>query len=514
MSKRHTPLYIITFLLLVTNLFKASMVSAIDKPDMLYFFSPDCDECRSVKEEFLPGFLDSYGEHFNFVMLDVTESVYMDSLMSMEARVGVPEQDKSYPAIYFMGDIIEGGLTIMMKLEPLVNAYLANPDSMLARHEEVMARNADLFDEPVVAVDNAQSVHFAYFYKKGCKECGRALEIVHWLEDRYDNVTVTSFDIGDRDSKVIAMAMGRKTGVPDKRLMSTPSFFVGGDYVLSEDISRENLVTLVDTYSAKGAAPVWTDLTETELESARSDIASQFQSFVILAVALAGLGDGVNPCAFATILFFVSYLTMIGRKGREILIVGLSFAFAVFITYFLVGLGFSQIIARVANIDFMAKIIFGGTAVLCLIFGVLSVYDYYKVRQGKTGEMALQLPEFLKKRIHSTIRGRVRMNSMVAGALIIGFLVSILEFACTGQVYLPTITFMVGMQGYRSAAVMYLLIYNFFFIVPLLVVFGFVYFGVSSRAVAHIMENRVGTVKLALAVVFFCVAGLLFWTVF
>ena len=514
MRKRHTPLYIITLLLFITNLFLVSAIDAADKPDMLYFFSPECDECRSVKEEFLPGFLETYGQHFNFVWLDVTEPAIMDSLISLEARADVPEQDKSYPAIYFMGDVIEGGLTIMMKLEPLVKAYMANPDSMLTHHKEIMSRSVNLFDEPAVTSENDQPVHFAYFYKKGCKECGRALEIVHWLEDRYANVHVTSFDIGDRESKVIATALGRRTGVPDNRLMSTPSFFVGNDYVLSGDISRENLVTLVGVYSSNGAAPVWAELTDTELESARSYIASQFQSFVILAVALAGLGDGINPCAFATLLFFVSYLTMIGRKGKEILVVGFSFSFAVFITYFLVGLGFSQIIARVADIDFMARIIFGGTAVLCVIFGILSVYDYFKARQGKTGEMALQLPAFLKKRIHSTIRERVRMKSIVAGALIIGFLVSILEFACTGQVYLPTITFMVGMQGYRSTAVLYLLIYNFFFIVPLLIVFGFVYFGVSSHAVAHIMENRVGAVKLALAAVFFCVAGLLFWTVF
>ena len=60
----------------------------------------------------------------------------------------------------------------------------------------------------------------------------------------------------------------------------------------------------------------------------------------------------------------------------------------------------------------------------------------------------------------------------------------------------------------------YLLLYNLFFIVPLLVVFGVVYMGVSSNVVAKVMEAKVGLVKIVLAFVFFGVAALLLWSVF
>ena len=135
-------------------------------------------------------------------------------------------------------------------------------------------------------------------------------------------------------------------------------------------------------------------------------------------------------------------------------------------------------------------------------------------KSGKPAEMLLQLPMFLKRYIHKTIREKVRMESIVAGALIAGFIVSILEFACTGQVYLPTITFMVGMEGLKVKAILYLLLYNICFIVPLLFVFGVVYFGVSSQTIARLMEAKVGAVKLILASVFFMVGGLLFWIAF
>jgi len=295
--------------------------------------------------------------------------------------------------------------------------------------------------------------------------------------------------------------------------MSTPMFFIGDDFMLSEQITRKGLSDLVGKYAKTGAQAVWEQFSEKELTRSRSSITNAFDSFTVFAVALAGLGDGINPCAFATILFLVSYLGMVGRKRNEILMAGLSFAFAVFSTYFLVGLGFFRFIKSLSNIDTIADIVFGGTAVLCLVFGVLSISDYLKARAGNTSGMALQLPKFLKLRIHQTIRERARTERIIAGALAAGFVVSLLELACTGQIYLPTIIFMVGSEGYTSRALLYLLLYNICFIIPLLIVFAVVYLGVSSKTIGRVMETNVGSVKLVLAAVFFTVGGLLAWTV-
>ncbi|MFC1538711.1 cytochrome c biogenesis CcdA family protein [Candidatus Latescibacterota bacterium] len=480
---------------------------------MLFFYSEDCEHCEAVRNDFLPGFLEKYGEHFEFVELEVSNESNLDSLYAMESRVNVPEADKDYPAVYFMGSMLEGENAVRLKLENLVKQYLSNPDSSSQVNDDVMARIPEIIDLETLKAEKI--IHMAYFYKKGCKECSRAEEIIDWLGTIYGVVAIDEFDIEKRENKIIATALAIRTGVPEDKIMSTPSFFIGGEeYLLSEDISRNALADIIQKYSNTGAAPVWKTFTPDEIETSESLIKDQFNSFAFWAVALAGLGDGINPCAFATILFFVSYLGMVGRKKNEILIVGLSFAFAVFITYFLVGLGFLKFIKTMTNIELLAKIIFGGTAVLCGAFGIISIYDFFKAKEGNTGDMKLQLPKFLKQRIHKTIREKAQMKSIVAGAILVGFMVSILEFACTGQVYLPTITFMVGVEGLKSMAILYLLLYNIFFIVPLLSVFAVVYFGVSSHSISHIMESNVATVKLILAGIFFTVGGLLFWVAF
>lgn len=507
----------IRFLLLFTAAVAAvsGIVYADEKPDLLFFSSKDCDECKNVKEEFLPGFLEKYGSVFTFVELEVTDqanSANLDSLFALENRVGVKEEDKSYPAVYFLGRMVEGEISVTLHLESIVKAYMANPDSMRAINREVMARVPEKIDTSEHAGE--RTVHIAYFYKQGCKKCGRALEFIDWFEKNYKNIVVEKFDISDPQNKILAMALGQKTGVPENKLMSTPSFFIGTRYLLSSSMSRKNLAGLIDGYSQTGAEAVWKQFNDAELKGAERKIQSRFQSFSLFVIAMAGLGDGINPCAFATIVFFISYLTMIKRKGKEILRVGFAFALAVFVTYFLVGLGFFNIIKSVVNVDIIAKIIFVGTAALCIVFGFLSIGDYFKVRSGNTREMSLQLPMFLKKRIHATIRDKARMNSFIIGALIAGFMVSLFEFACTGQVYLPTITFMVQRSDSMTMAVLYLLLYNLFFIAPLLVVFGVVYKGVSSNTVARVMEARVGLVKLVLAGIFFSVAALMLWSVF
>ncbi|MGF1655598.1 MAG: hypothetical protein ACFCU3_01325 [Verrucomicrobiales bacterium] len=54
-------------------------------------------------------------------------------------------------------------------------------------------------------------------------------------------------------------------------------------------------------------------------------------------VVAAGLLDGLNPCAFATIIFLLSYLQVARKSGREILQIGVAYILGVFCTYFALG---------------------------------------------------------------------------------------------------------------------------------------------------------------------------------
>ena len=49
------------------------------------------------------------------------------------------------------------------------------------------------------------------------------------------------------------------------------------------------------------------------------------------------------------IIFFVSYLTLSGHKGKQILLTGASFTVGVFLAYLLVGLGFYKVLDLISE---------------------------------------------------------------------------------------------------------------------------------------------------------------------
>ena len=151
------------------------------------------------------------------------------------------------------------------------------------------------------------------------------------------------------------------------------------------------------------------------------------------------------------------------------------------------------------------------TAVLCLVLAVLSIRDFIKVRQGDLNDMALKLPEPLRKRINQTVREGRKASSYVIGAFVTGLLISLLELACTGQIYLPVIISMSSVPAMRGQAMLYLVLYNLMFIVPLIVVFILAFYGTTSKQFTEFLRKHAGAVKIGMAIVFLILAA---WLLF
>ena len=258
--------------------------------------------------------------------------------------------------------------------------------------------------------------------------------------------------------------------------------------------------------------PPWERVGEDE-ESFQQRLIERFQSFGIGAIAISGLIDGINPCAFATIIFFISYLALIKRTGKELLMVGGMFTLAIFLTYFLIGAGAMRVVTSLAFLPLARQIFIFVTAAIGIILGTLSLNDYLKYKKtGKTSEGTLQLPPRIKQMIHSTIRTNVKTRNFVIMAAATGFIVALLELACTGQIYLPTLIFISHVPELRANALIYLLLYNFMFVVPLIIVFMFTYWGTTSQQWAELSKRNFGKVKLAMTILFFGLAILLIMT--
>ena len=348
-------------------------------------------------------------------------------------------------------------------------------------------------------------VHMAYFSKAGCPVCARVNDYLAEVQGLYPQLIISEFPIEEEESKVLSEWLGQRYGMPEEQRLTTPAVFVGEDFLVGrDDVVVENLRAIVERYVTDGAEPTWEDFDPAQPERS---IIERFLSFGALTVIGAGLVDGLNPCAFATIVFFISYLAFLGRRGREILAVGAAFALGVFITYFLVGVGLLKVLEELPALASLSRWVYGLTALLCLVLAVVSFLDYRKARRGEATEMMLRIPLRLRQVINRVIREGTQVRAFIPVAFATGFVISLVELACTGQVYLPTIIFVVGMPDMRGQALFYLVLYNLAFILPLVAVFGLAYFGTTSEQLGIFAGRHTATVKLGTAVLFIVLAG-------
>jgi len=254
-------------------------------------------------------------------------------------------------------------------------------------------------------------------------------------------------------------------------------------------------------------------------------ILHRFKSFGAGTIVGAGLIDGVNPCAFTVLVFFVSFLSFVGYNRKQIFTLGSFFILTVFLTYLGIGLGLFEFFRRLEIFRFLSHLIFYITAILAFVLGIFSLYDWWIFKKTKDPDkIKLKLPGVIKRQIQNVIRQKTddrtedpstkdrSVLKIIFTAVSCGFIISLLESVCTGQLYFPTIVFVLGIPALRVKAFSYLLLYNLMFIVPLLIIFVLAIVGVRSEGFAKIARMHLAKVKLLTAIVFFALGfSLLFF---
>ncbi len=489
------------------------------KVQAYYFYSTSCSHCLDILQNIVQPLEAQYPGLIAIRLVELSESVNYEALMKAEKAFGIGASDRGLPVVLIGNEMLNGEEQTRQRLVELVEAGLEGDGIELPEIPGVDPASLVLSqvqpepDSPLVCspenpenCEIAAPIYAAYYYQTGCKECARAETDMVYLQSKYPQLIIEEFNIFEEAA--LAEWMANRVGV-DKNF-NTPALFIG-DYAWIDEteFTPELIEPVLQELSKTGSPAFWENCNPEECNNALLD---RFERMGWLAVVLAGLVDGLNPCAFATIIFFVSYLSLSGKKGKEILFTGASFTLGVFIAYLVVGLGFYKVLDLISGFtSVISKIVYIFTAVLCLVLAVLSIRDFIKVRKGDLSDMALKLPEPLRKRINKTVREGRKASSYILGAFVTGLLISLLELACTGQIYLPVIISMSSVPEMRAQALLYLVLYNLMFIVPLVVVFILAFYGTSSKQFTDFLRKRAGAVKIGMAIVFILLAA---WLIF
>jgi cytochrome c biogenesis protein CcdA len=352
-----------------------------------------------------------------------------------------------------------------------------------------------------------QPFRVVFFHKPGCRECDRVREMLGDIARDFPKMLIEERDIGERSSALLNEALSARFSLADTLRQVTPSVFTQMGALVKADITPARLGDFLRLAAAAPPDAKWTEVAPVETETAHRTVEERFSALGFSVVAGAGLLDGINPCAFATIIFLLSYLQIARRTPREIVAVGAAFILAVFLTYFAIGLGMAQALAKLSALRIAGTVLNYLLVAFALIIAVLSFRDAQLASRGELGEMSLQLPALLKDQIRSAIRSGSKATHFVLAAFVIGIAISLLELACTGQVYLPTIQYM--LKAGHGSAVRHLLLYNIAFIIPLIVVFALAFFGLRSEALIGFQKKHTSTVKVLTGLLFLSLAAFL-----
>jgi cytochrome c biogenesis protein CcdA/thiol-disulfide isomerase/thioredoxin len=186
-----------------------------------------------------------------------------------------------------------------------------------------------------------------------------------------------------------------------------------------------------------------------------------------------GLADSINPCAISVLaLMLIAIVTYNPGNRKKVLLAGLAFISAVILMYLLYGyliITAFQFIQSLASIKLYIYKALGAGAV---ILGILELKDYFMY---KPGGIATEMPLFFRPKVNKLIS---KITSPI-GAFGMGLFVTLFLLPCTVGPYI-ILGGLLADQGFINAIPL-LLLYNFVFVLPMIVITIIVFIG-SKRA--------------------------------
>jgi len=391
------------------------------------------------------------------------------------------------------------------KNSPLIQEKLAIFESIpveVIEREKITANYSQVASVPENPV-------ILFFYSSRCPTCRKLKNetTIPIFEKYQDQIKVVYLDYIFSENYEKLVFLEEQWQVENT---TSVELFSEAGYVAAEE--NENVNSKIEELIQKTISLSETDKKKvTSNTSAIEDIIFQrFKGFTPWVVAGAGVLDGLNPCAFATIIFMVNLLMVLGHNRGRILEIGITYSITVFITYLLLGLGLFHVWQTLAAYHVFSRVVYGIMASVLLVFAILSIKDAIQYKKDKKEtEFSLGLPKGFRVKINQYLKKSFSEKKLIFAAILSGFVISLLEAGCTGQIYLPTIMY-IARQSTSMRAFLYLILYNAFFIVPLLVVFFGVYYGSQSKALTKFGRKNILFSKLAVGSLFI-VLSILLW---
>ncbi len=351
---------------------------------------------------------------------------------------------------------------------------------------------------------NVRAAEKAVLYVgEGCPHCKKVEEYLK--ESGRDEYVVIREVYYNRDNAAELSNVFERLKVPESS-RGVPFLVFGDRYFVGE----KQIIDFLKNYNF-AAVPVWIADSYRE-EKPGEDICFEDTSFSCstsntksshltwLAVTAGALVDAINPCAFAVLILLLMAVGAVNKDSKKSLFAsGLSFVVAVYISYFLMGLGILKALSLVSYAAWIKTAL----ALLALILGLLNLKDF--IAYKKFG-FVMEVPFAWRDKLKALIKRARGPRSAFA----VGLGVSLFLLPCTSG---PYIVILGMLRTITLKGLIYLLYYNFVFVLPMLVIVVVATLGYDLLKLQKFREKNIrvfhlieGLILIALALIIYVTA--------
>jgi len=317
----------------------------------------------------------------------------------------------------------------------------------------------------------AQQPDIYLFYGEGCPHCG-AVEEYFSENDLYSKYPIQKKEIySNRENAILFTELLDELDYP-RTGRGVPLVIVGDKVFLGDTPIIAGFESAADEYLANYEV----NQNQDNEQSSEGKTQESKLDLTLAAVIAAAAVDAINPCAFAVLIILMSTVLSAGT-GRKALQTGAAFAFSIFISYFLMGLGLYKALSF-GNISHIFYEIIGWLAIL---LGIFNLKDFFWYGKG----FLMEVPQSWRPNMKSLIKS----VTSPAGAFAIGFAVSLFLLPCTSGPYI-VILGMLSKSTTQMKAVLYLVLYNLIFVSPMFLISYAVYRGYDPSKAEEIRQKR------------------------
>lgn len=227
-----------------------------------------------------------------------------------------------------------------------------------------------------------------------------------------------------------------------------------------------------------------------------SYLATTGHGFFLPVILVSALIDSINPCAISVLFLTITFLFSLGKNRKFVLLSGGVYILAIAIVYTLIGLGALKALTFFNVPNVMAKV----GALILLFYSIIGLINEF----FPSFPIKLKMPEST----HTTIAKVINIGSIPAFFLL-GSLVALFEFPCTGGPYLFVLTLLHDYASFWKGF-WYLIMYNFVFVLPLILILLFATNRVMTEKIDKLRRLETKKARVVLLLILIALGLLLF----